>query len=52
MPKDKMIGKIFYSNNQHKFAKEHNLDLSSLNMYLRNKRNHTKGWKFEYINKE
>ena len=45
-------GKKCISDNQMKFAKEHNLTVENLNKCLNGKRNHHKNWKFKYLNKE
>lgn len=45
-------GKIFISNNQRAFGREHNLQSPLMNMVLKGKLPHHKNWTFKYLCKE
>lgn len=42
-------GEWFESNNQHEFAKKHNLEQNRISSYLRDTRKNHKGWTFQWL---
>jgi len=45
-------GEVYYGWDQTAFAREHNLTPTCVNKVLKGKRNHHKGWTFEFIEKD